>query len=363
MYATRTIERSAGAPRIALLGHHIDSLGARDDALAGALAEVAHVREIGARSQMAAYRAGVRAVRGEDFEAVHLLDAALAPAGALIRRRTGAPVSVSVSAGRVAGGGVRGRLARRALNRLDQAFVTDHGTLRYLRAEARRLPAVLAPALAIAPAAPTAGAMAAMGRLLRGVTPGRLVIGVPWTADADYMRWHRDAVAPLLTGNPVCLLLGAPSRRQARIVFGVNGLQIDYRVHTGRLDADTVGAAARCVDAFVVAGTPRRAYSEPDLIMAMATAGAPLVAGGGLRSPVLRHESNAFIAAAGDPLSLVSTLNQLLSLPAIQRHYLGEQFAEHTLASYPAQGAAPVYAERFAALVGRPLIPENLRAA
>jgi hypothetical protein len=170
-------------------------------------------------------------------------------------------------------------------------------------------------------------------------------------------------VAPLLTGNPVCLLLGAPSRRQARIVFGMRGIDAEYRVHTGRLDAETLSAAARCVDAFVVAGPPRRPYLEPDLLMAMASSRAPLIAGGGVRSAVLRHEANAFVATAGDPMSLVSTLNQLLALPAIQRHYLGEQFAEHTLATHTWDDAAELYGERFAVMVGRPQIPANLRAA
>jgi glycosyltransferase involved in cell wall biosynthesis len=179
----------------------------------------------------------------------------------------------------------------------------------------------------------------------------------------DYMRWHRDAVAPLLTGNPVCLLLGAPSRRQARIVFGAQGTHAEYRVHTGRLDASTLAAAARCVDVFVLAGAPQRPYLEPDLLLAMASSGAPLVVGGGVRSSALRNEENAFIATAGDPLSLVATLNKLLALPAIQRHYLGEQFAEYTRQTVTWDAAAPIYAERFAVMVGRPQIPANLRAA
>jgi hypothetical protein len=95
----------------------------------------------------------------------------------------------------------------------------------------------------------------------------------------------------------------------------------------------------------------------------MAASGAPLVVGGGVRSSALRNEENAFIATAGDPLSLVSTLNQLLSLPAIQRHYLGEQFAAYTRQTVTWAAAAPIYAERFAVMVGRPQIPANLRAA
>ena len=57
------------------------------------------------------------------------------------------------------------------------------------------------------------------------------------------------------------------------------------------------------------------------------------------------------------------TLNQVLSLPAVQRHALGEDFARFTLRRWPWDAAAEIYAERFAALVGRPQIPVDLRAA
>jgi glycosyltransferase involved in cell wall biosynthesis len=146
-------------------------------------------------------------------------------------------------------------------------------------------------------------------------------------------------------------------------MFGASGLKSEYRVHTGPLDADVVAAAARCVDAFIVPGPPRRPFIEPDLLMALASSSVPLVVGGGVRSPLLRHEENAFIATAGDPLSLVSTLNQLLALPAIQRHYLGEQFAAEMLRTHLWSGVAAAYVDRFAVLVGRPPIPAELRAA
>jgi hypothetical protein len=59
----------------------------------------------------------------------------------------------------------------------------------------------------------------------------------------------------------------------------------------------------------------------------------------------------------------VHTLNQLLALPAVQRHFLGEEFARFTLSRWPWQDVASAYMERFAALVGRPQIPAELRAA
>jgi hypothetical protein len=350
-------------PRVLVVGSYVDGLGVRSHDLVRELAQVADVRHEDARSIVSACRAGTRAIQGEGFEAVHLLDARLAPTGALLRARHGVPVSVTVNASRVVGSSPRARLTRAALGRLDQGFTSDHGTVRFLRDRVRRLPVVLTPTGSAPLPDPTPSRLASISRLLRDIAPGRLVVGLPWTADVDYMRWHRDAVAPLLTGNPICLLLGAPSRRQARLVFGAKGLGTEYRVHSGLLDADTLAAAARCVDAFVVAGAPRRPQIEPDLVQALAASRVPVVAGGGVRSNVLRHEANAFIATAGDPLSLVSTLNQLLALPAIQRHCLGEQFADYTLLKHTWEHAASVYGERFAVMVGRPPIPADLRAA
>jgi hypothetical protein len=350
-------------PRVILLGDHVDALCATTDGLTLALAEDVDVRHVRARSPIAAYRRAAAALSRDGFEAVHLLDARLASSGALLRRRFGVPVSVTVNPGRLVGRDPIAQLARHGLRRLDQGFAADHGTVRFLRDRARRVPVVLTPAGAPGLPDPSASRLASVVRALREVQPGRLVIGLPWTADTDYLRWHRDAVAPLLTGSPLCLVLGAPSRRQARLVFGAQGLKSEYRIHTGALDAETVAAAARCVDAFIVPGTPRRPYIEPDLLMALASSGAPVVAGGGVRSSLQRHESNAIVATAGDPLSLVSTLNQLLALPAIQRHYLGEQFAEETLRTHPWRDVAASYVDRFAVLVGRPPIPADLRAA
>jgi hypothetical protein len=363
VYTTKEARKSSKLPRVLVIGAYVDGVGVRGDDLVRELAHVADVRHEDARSMASAYRAAAKAIRRDAFEAIHLLDARLAPAGALLRARHNVPVSVTVNASRVVGSRPRARLTRAALGRLDQGFTSDHGTVRFLRDRVRRLPVVLTPAGSAPLGEPTPSRLASVSRLLRDVAPGRLVVGLPWTADVDYMRWHRDAVAPLLTGNPVFLLLGAPSRRQARLVFGAKGLGSEYRVHSGPFDADTLAAAARCVDAFVVAGSPRNPQIEPDLLMALAASRVPMVVGGGLRSNALRHEANAFIATAGDPLSLVSTLNQLLALPAIQRHCLGEQFADYTLLKHTWEHAASVYAERFAVMVGRPPIPADLRAA
>ena len=78
---------------------------------------------------------------------------------------------------------------------------------------------------------------------------------------------------------------------------------------------------------------------------------------------MLAHERNGFVVEPGDERGYVHTLNQVLSLPAAQRHVLGQEFARFTLAKWRWSDVASAYTERFAALVGRPRIPADLRAA
>jgi glycosyltransferase involved in cell wall biosynthesis len=159
------------------------------------------------------------------------------------------------------------------------------------------------------------------------------------------------------------LLLGAPSRREARILVGASGMRTDFRVHVGRIDADLLAAAARCADVFVIPGATRRDVALTDLLIAAICSKVPVVAGGAVRSELLEHERNALLVDPYDSFSMTSTLNTLLSLPAVQRHYLGEDFAAHTMARWTRERAANAYAERLAAMVGRPRIPAELRAA
>lgn len=136
-----------------------------------------------------------------------------------------------------------------------------------------------------------------------------------------------------------------------------------FRAHIGRINSDVIASAARCADVFVVAGEARTRASTTELLLALVASRVPVVASGGIESAALEHERDAFIAPAGDASGLVATVNQLLALPAVQRHYLGEEFAEHAMQRYTWDAAAAVYGARFATMVGRPQIPAELRAA
>jgi hypothetical protein len=350
-------------PRIALAGACRAPLGGADPRPDDALAGVADTLRIDAaaspRGMARLLRDGARAITGRSCEAIHLLDARLALPAVLLRARFGVPVSVTLTPSDLA----RRRLSprRRLLGRLDHGFLHDSGGGG--AAMPSPLPLTQVPAVAPMVQAPTPRKLDAMSRLLRDLTPGRLVVATPWPADGAQVRWIRDAVMPLLHGNPVCLFLGAPGRRETRIVTGAVGLRGSFRAHVGKLDNDVVAAAARCADVLIVGGAPRRAEDGGAALAALISCGVPLVAAAGVEHPMLAHERNAFAVPSGDAMALVSTVNQLLALPAAQRHALGQEFAAYTQARWTWREAAEIYGERFAALVGRPRIPQALRAA
>ena len=165
-----------------------------------------------------------------------------------------------------------------------------------------------------------------------------------------------------LRGWVLIVVLGAPNQREPRMLLG--RAMSRSRVRAAALTAAEITAAARFVDVVVAPGAVKRAVSQTEVLLAIASSGVPLVAGGAVRDEVLEHERNALLVEPGDAMGLASTLNSLLTLPPLQRQFLGQDFAAHTLGRWTAESAADIYAERFAALVGRPRIPvELLRAA
>ncbi len=303
-----------------------------------------------------------RLIRDDGYEAIHLNDSRFAPAAFYLRRRYGTPVSATLHPAdmiprlRIPGTGLR------SFARLDEAFVSDPEVAATLRLRVPRLPLTEVLPVARSLPAPTDKALAACTNRLTHVVPGRVVIALVWPARTELARWYRDAVAPLLLGNPVTLLLGVPSRTEFRSLTAQLRRRGDFVPLYGRVEADQLAAAARCADVFVSLGASARKYGAEDEALALTSSRVPLVASGA-GSAVLEHERNAFLTDSGDGFALVSTLNKMLALPAVQRHELGIEFAAHTLARWTDAANAETYARRFAALVGRPQIPAELRAA
>ena len=357
---------SRSAPRVLLVGSAATSL-AHDASMEAALGARAHLEMLAVSSAALATPAVVRAVGNassrHEAELVHLADARLARLAAPIRDRLGLPVTIDVYDGDIA---VRRGWPQppRELHAAALAFTQEPSVVASLRAMVPNLDVVLTPPIASALPWPAKGAMSAVTRALRDVRPGRLVVGVPWPSDKRDLRWFRDSIAPRVEGTPLCLVFGAPDRRTAATLFGARNQQQDFRVLTGTPTMDTVAAVARCVDCFAV---PSGFYSGAEtqsaaFALSLAMGGVPVVRYGEADARVLAHEQNAFITEP-DEQSFLRTLDQVLSLPAVQRHALGEDFARYTLRRWTSDAAAEIYVDRFAALVGRPQIPLDLRAA
>jgi len=363
------IARAPGSPRprvVLIGGEPAASAGARGG-LARALAARADVEFVAARSLLRdglrAYRRAASAVTTDGFEMVHLLDAGLAPIGALLRRNHGVPVSVTVSPQVMTGKTPGAVLARRALGQLDEAFVAEPALWESVSAAAPRLAVSLSRPRATELPWPSTRDVAVVARLMRDVRPGRLVIGVPWPENRNDLRWFRDRVLPLLDGKPLCLLFGAPSRRETRLLLPGAGVRSQFRVLSGNVPGPRLAAVARWLDVVAAPAAVAEREGSPERTLALAVVGVPLLTSRGHDAALLDDEQDAFLVAPGDDRAFASTLNRVLALPAVQRHYLGEEFARHALARWNCDAAADVCVERFAALVGRPQIPVALRAA
>jgi glycosyltransferase involved in cell wall biosynthesis len=301
-------------------------------------------------------------IRREGCDVLHLADARLAPLGRELGERLGVPVTVDVGPGDLVTRGPGADRMFAAIDDLDAAFVFGRGGEDSVRLRTRRVGIARLPLVAVAPGEPAAAPLDALTRVLAGVEAGRPVAAVPWTEDGAAWRWFCDGVLGARDHGAVWLVVGAPGG--ALVELPAEARADTVLVHRSPLNDGAVAALARCVDAFVVPWTLGEGAPETDALLrlALAASGVPVIAtdDGGR---VFDHERNAFIVRAADAVGFRATLDQLFGLPARQRHYIGEEFAEDAQARWPASAASAVYDDWFSALGGRPNIPAELRIA
>ena len=355
-------------PRVVVLGAWRDALGLSGDGLDRALASSVDIGRTDAGASLRgwprAYRAAATLIRRDGFELVHVLDPRLAPVGALLRRRCCVPATLTLTADALRRRGPLAALERRAFPAFDEALVSDDAMPSIDDRARLGVPIYVLPSAARELPMPLPRDLTRVLRALRGLEPEQPLVGVPWPSNAADFRWFRDIVMPNLRTRPSFLLLGVASRRELAAMLGVACVRADVRSITGSITAGLIAAAARMVDVFAVPA-PTRSSAAPrsELLMALSVSGVPVVTDATSFDCVPAHETSGLMVDPGDERGFVAALDGVLQLPPIQRHFLGEEVARATLRERPLRPVAEAYADRFSSLLGRPVIPRELRAA
>ena len=293
-------------------------------------------------------------------ELIAALDLRPHPEGGFYREVYRSPVEVTPADRR----GPRAAVERRSFAAFDEVFLPDDAMPAVAERRAIRAPIYTMPSAARELPMPSPRDVARVLGALRGLEPEQPLVAVPWPKNVADFRWFRDIVMPNLGTRPSFLLLGVASRRELRMLMGVAGGRVDVRSVTGSITAGLLAAAARMVDVFAVPA-PARAQRAPrgDLLMALTVSGVPVVTDAMSFDCVPAHETSGLMIDPGDERGFVAALDGVLRLPAVQRHFLGEEVARSMLRERPLRAVAEAYAARFSALAGRPEIPQELRAA
>lgn len=354
--------------RVAVVGERRIAPCIPERAWRDALSEEADILTVPAssslRGMLPAARHVASAIRNEGAEVVHLQDVRLVPAALLATRTHHVPLTCDLVSQDLRARSPLVRLAIRLADRLDQSFCSEHEAMRALRDRAPHLPVVLVPAVASMSPAPSVSETQTVVHALRGVNVGRPIVAVAWPEERAAMLRFCDFVLPRLATKPICIAFGVPDVRRARRIVRLAGAHYTVRLAEGPLTAGMIAAVARFADVMAVLPGPLSAVDDQAAAaITIASSGAPVVAWNEDLGGVLRHEENALLSADASTWGYVRLLDEVLTLPSLQRHFLGEEFRRATFASWPVSAAAQIYGERFAALTGRPRIPAELRAA
>lgn len=300
--------------------------------------------------------AGVRAVRRDRIDAIHLADSLLAPLGVLLRSATGVPVTASVCGLDVTyPNRAYQAVVPRALTRLDMTMPISAATAAELaRRSAGRASQTVIP-LGVNPL-PVPGAAAEVEFRARAsigerdrvlLTVGRLIRrkGASWL------------VAQVLTQLPpdvVYVLIGEGPERDA-ILGAAVGAGVRDRVRLlGRVDDQLLAAAYRRADVFVMPNVPVPGDIEGFGLVALeaAASGLPVVAADleGIREAV-QHERNGLLVASRDATAWSAALSSLLARPPQERSSLGDSFRTFTIANYGWDQVAARYLSEIRSIV------------
>jgi glycosyltransferase involved in cell wall biosynthesis len=302
------------------------------------------------------------------IRSVHLADALLAPLGATIKALTGVPVTSSVCGLDVTyPNRLYQSLIPRALGRLDMTMPISRATEAELRVRAGEAVHSTVVPLGVNPLPEPSDVAVREFERLAGLRPDdRVLLTVGRLIKRKGVAWFAEHALPLLPDNVLYAVIGDGDERQAIESTAARAGMAGRLRMLGRVDEETLAAAYRRADVFVMPNVPVPGDMEGFGLVALeaAASGLPVVAAAleGITEAV-QHGRNGLLVAPGDHNAFASTIDGLLRMPASQRRALGRRFADYTNAEYSWERAATRYVELIDSLSAVPVEIRRARAA
>jgi len=301
--------------------------------------------------------AAIRIVRRERIEVVHLADALLAPLGAVVKRATGVPVTVSVHGLDVTYANPAYQfLVPRALRCLDGAMANSAATASVFRERTQRPCVQVIPLGVNAQPAPSSGAVKELAQMLRLTPEQPMLLTVGRLVERKGAAWFIRHVLPRLPGDAVYAIAGEGPQREA-IAAAASDAGVTNRVRVlGRVSDDLLAAAYARTDVFVMPNIPVADDMEGFGLVALeaAASGLPVVASEleGI-TEALRNGSNGVLVPPGDAQAYARELSELLGMSRPERLAVGERAAAYTRERYGWDRTADEYIRAMQLVVRR----------
>jgi glycosyltransferase involved in cell wall biosynthesis len=297
-----------------------------------------------------------RLARSGRFDAIHLSDALLSPVGALLKRATGLPVSVSVHGLDLT---YRHPLYQRvvpaSLRSLDLVIANSSATAEILRDRVQPSPRHTVASLGVNPLPPVTDDAADAFRRGLGLEAGRpLLLTAGRLIRRKGVAWFVEHVLPVIGCDASYIVVGeGPDRLAIERAAAAAGVAQRVRL-PGRLSDSELSAAYRIADVFVMPNVVVPGDVEGFGLVALeaSAAGLPVVAADieGIRDAI-QHEENGLLARSADPVAFASTIGRLLAMAPAERRALGAAQAAVTRSRFDWSLTARHYAEEISRLV------------
>jgi glycosyltransferase involved in cell wall biosynthesis len=303
--------------------------------------------------------AAARLARSGRIDAVHLADALLAPAGAVVKAITGVPVTASVCGLDVTyPHRAYQAMIHQSLPRLDMTMPISSATEHAMRVRiGGRLESRIIP-LGVNPLpAPDAAAQDQLERVAGSLGDRRVLLTVGRLIERKGVAWFVEHVMARLPGDVVYVVVGEGPERAA-ILRAASAAGVADRVRmTGELSDRAVAAAYTRADVFAMPNVPVAGDMEGFGLVALeaAATGVPVIASAleGITEAV-HHGRNGMLVSPLDAAASADAIRRILNMAPRDRRELGARFARYTAQEFGWRKTAARYSEAIASTVHSP---------